>query len=221
MAAPSITGTPIGAAFASSSTWTQSYTVSGTGSNRGLLVIVAVNQVNTDPTGVTFDGVALSLIAGFDGLGIQGTTFWFLANPTTTTADIVVSLTDARIGQIHIMDLQDVASTSPVDASGQAGDGSASSQTKQITTTVADTLVISSMAVGAGAITSFADSQTTILSTATTGTIVSLRSSQSTQAVAGNVTHSYSWTTARANDECVISLKPYVAPTNTNFLIMM
>ncbi|KKL74013.1 hypothetical protein LCGC14_2069150, partial [marine sediment metagenome] len=59
------------------------------GSNQVLLVTVS-NTSSADPTGVTFNGDALTLV----GIGddVRRTTYWYKVGPTVTTGDVVVSI---------------------------------------------------------------------------------------------------------------------------------
>ncbi len=75
------------------STLTQSYTCSGT--NRFMVVQITLYNSGTTITGVTFNGVAMTLFTGTDGNIADGSgkrAAFYLINPAATTANIVVTL---------------------------------------------------------------------------------------------------------------------------------
>lgn len=211
MATPSITNSGAQAFVTASTSWSKTYNNSATGVNRALLVIVVPDASNSNPTDVTYNSVSMTQILDFAGLGVSGMTYWFLADAATGNNDIVATWGSSTAGQYHFMSLQDVKQTSPVNTSGQAGAGTGTSQSKQITTTVDNCLIVSLMDVFQA--TGISNSQTTIASTNTTNYYT--QSSYSTLATAGNVTHSFSWTGGSlANDETVVALEP--APANNS-----
>ncbi len=96
-AATGETVAPVGTATgggAGSSPLTFSYTVPA-GSNRAI-VVVTMGDVGGNPSGVTFDGDALTLIRG---RSLAGTTIsiWVRVAPTATTGDIVITQAGASL----------------------------------------------------------------------------------------------------------------------------
>ena len=73
---------------AAASSLTFSHTISG---NNTLLVVSASSSENTSPSGVTFNGVAMTLIDSQANSSSQVTTLWYLIAPADGAHDIVIT----------------------------------------------------------------------------------------------------------------------------------
>jgi RHS repeat-associated protein len=164
-----VTGTSTGSialdtttsARSSSSQTTASITI-GSGSNRILIVGTSVqdaNHANYPITGITYGGVALTKIRSDEATGNARTELWYLLNPATGTANIIVNATGS-IGELAMeaISLTGVDQTTPIDAqAGQTGNGTASSLS---ITTSANNTWVASMFSGEGTITGVGSGQT-------------------------------------------------------------
>ncbi len=149
MATPTIIGTPTSQAVsAGANPWTQSsFTVSGAGSNRALIVVMHNQAGDAAPTSVTWNagGEALTKIIDLTYVQEASMRVYYLANPTATTADVVLNFAGNRIGAFWCVVYQDMVQTSGsvVDVSGQSNNASTTHPTVAITTTVANDIVLS------------------------------------------------------------------------------
>ena len=76
-----------------SSTTTLTYSHTCAGSNRMLVVGVQTDQISADPTGVTYNGVAMTkAIGGSNAGGTRRSSLWYLADPATGANNVVVTL---------------------------------------------------------------------------------------------------------------------------------
>lgn len=216
-AAPSILGTPVFNQFTTAATtWTQAVTVSTSGQNRCLVVVVNHNGSNTTQSGVTADGVAMVHIYDQAGaIELRGSV-WYLANPHTGTINVIASTASQANLFMTSFVLQDCLQTSAsvLDISGTATAGSGTSASKAVTTSVdSDFMIVwggflpaTSAFVPGGTQSSFGTGATA------SGNIAV---SWDTKATAGSYTGSYSWTSSSDYDLYVVGLK-YVAPTATS-----
>ncbi len=149
MATPTIIGTPTSQAVsAGANPWTQSsFTVSGAGSNRALIVVMHNQAGDAAPTSVTWNagGEALTKIIDLACVQEASMRVYYLANPTATTADVVLNFAGNRIGAFWCVVYKDMVQTSGsvVDISGQSNSASTTHPTVAITTTVANDILLS------------------------------------------------------------------------------
>lgn len=120
---------------ATNTTQTVSFDSGSTGSDRYLIVQVNI-QANSTPSGVTYAGVSMSLLASFFGQSYK-IHIYGLANPTTGTNDIVVSKLASQESDVGAAVYTDVNPTGQPDSSA-TNTASASTTFSLTTTTVAD-----------------------------------------------------------------------------------
>ncbi len=110
------------------------------------LLIVRVHQRpssgNANPTGVTWNGVAMTLAVGATGLNGVNMSIWYLVNPTPATANIVASFSpNFDSAALHAVNIRNTGE-SPIGATG-TNTGTSTQRTHNITTTAVDPLLIS------------------------------------------------------------------------------
>ena len=210
-ASPTIIGTPVNGST-NGTAHTQSITVSGVGSNRGLVVVTWQHGGGTSPVSVKYDGTFMSTTTTMTAAQQINGNMYFLANPTAATADIVVtysgSNTDTRVVAFV---LQDVAQVSPLDISGQANSGSATSLSKAVVTSTDNTFVVTWIGAGTAPTTLNPDAGQTEIASAYGGPNGDSAVSWEEQTTAGSYTGGYSWDNATPLDLYVAALK-YEAP---------
>ena len=133
-----------------------SYTVSHTtkGENRCLVVVLQLEAQGSDPTSITYDGVALTKGESTSGTGAMYTAIYYLVNPTIGTNNLVVAWRHADgstnfaaddYAYIHAINLVGIDQDSPV-RNTEKTTNTGTSITDDITTVAGD-FVISSMVV--------------------------------------------------------------------------
>ena|SRR3990167_2315441 len=190
---------------------TAAHTVPSTGQNRALIVII-FHGWNIAPTGVTYNGVAMTQIVNVVAGQLNNGWMFYLANPDTGNHDVVASFADSRLRELVIFTLQDTAQSSPVDVTGTVASGaSATSATKEITTTVDGDLIISWLFVDSTP-TGITDDAGQTSIRIRTGTDPQNAASEKAQTTAGAVSMGYTWTNLSPFDLYTTSIK-YLAPT--------
>lgn len=121
-----------------------------TGSNLLLLVGVASNSTNgTDVSGVTYNGVAMTLI-GTKASADNETYLFRLVAPAAGANNVVVSFTEDRIIRAGAVSVTGVNQATPIGATGNAS-GSGTDITVDVTTDTANSWILDAIASGAGA----------------------------------------------------------------------
>lgn len=103
----------------SSGGYSNSLTVSHTvaGSDRLLLVGIHCRTATADVTGVTYGGVAMTLVGTNENTSVVGMQWYRLIAPAVGTANVVVSLANYRLFSVVIYSLTGVDQTTPIEAS--------------------------------------------------------------------------------------------------------
>jgi hypothetical protein len=94
---------------------TVSHTVAG--SNTLLLVGVHCRSASTDVTGVTYNGVAMTLVGTNENSGVTGVQWYSLVAPAAGANNVVVSLSSYKLFSVLIYSLTGVDQTTPIEAS--------------------------------------------------------------------------------------------------------
>lgn len=208
---PTIIGAPVHSDTTGTSL-TLSVTVPSTGQNRALMCLTWAGAL---PTGVTWNGGAMTLLLNNAPKSFAYLHVWYLANPTTGAHNAVVSLASGSIA-MSCFTLQDTAQSSPIDGSVDSSTTSSlTSLSSTFSTGVNNSMVFlftgvsvtgSSLTQGAG--------QTEVENFGVTsnsnywfnlGDIV--------QATAGSISPSLSWTNNSAGVEQLGFGIKYLAPT--------
>ncbi len=140
---------------------TEAYTVSTDGSNRALFVVVMVDA-GSAPTGVTYDGDAMTQIIESTGGGTS-LTLWVRVNPSTGANNIIITHGSASVFEGFACAYKDVDQSTPTSgATNSTADASTSGPVNSAVTTVADGMLLGAFAT-ATAIAVIVDSQQTEL----------------------------------------------------------
>jgi len=218
MAAPTIIGTPaFGELVDSGAAITLAVTVSGTGTNRALWAWIGKFGSGSSASVSCVYNTSETMTAVYTQNGSEqtGGILYYLANPTATTANIVATF--ATQGDIFIMAFvtQDTAQSSPVDVGGTANTSGATSISKEIVTTVDDTLCLSTWYFGGSADSPVPGTGQVDITTDRTLAGGEAAWSSEAQASAGAYTGSYTWTNSAGGDFYVVAIKGAVAPPAT------
>ena len=215
---PTIIGTPVSQLFTTgASTFTQAITIPNTGQNTSLIVVCNHLGSSTNQTGVTYNGNAMTHIVNIAASTELNGSMWFLAAPTATTANIVVTPSGVQNNFFLVaFALQDCVQSSgsvlDVVTHGTAGTGTSASLAA--TTTVAGDFMVIWIG-GNPTLTSFVAGGTqTNQGNTTLNTSGSMAVSTDSFASIGSYTGSYSWTGLSDYDIYVAGLK-YQAPAGT------
>jgi hypothetical protein len=174
---------------------TVSHTV-GTGSNRLIVACVSVN--GADVTGVTYNGVALTLKARQTQGTIYRTEIWYLVAPATGTNNLVASIAPSNQNLIASgKSFFGVNQSNPLGTNETAGAESGTSVTDTVTSTgmVTDCLTTNASA-SAHAVTGGGGQTEAIIRQGTGGNI---DHASSIEIASGSVTSGWGWTTSSRN----------------------
>lgn len=211
-ASPTIIGTPQ-TGYTNGTSHTQSITVDSTGQNRCLIVITFQGGLGSEPTSVTYNSSEMTKIVDLVGAQQIPGQMFYMADPTTGTHDIVATYAGSADSTSVIgFVLQDCAQSSPLDVSGQANSGGATSLSKEVTTTVNDDILIIWAAWNTSASSINPDAGQTDIVADQTPPSVDYAASWEEAATAGAFTEGYSWTGSTNLDLYVAAIK-YQAPT--------
>jgi hypothetical protein len=221
--AQSNSGAPGWGASATTLTWSHTCT----GSNR-ILIVGAYGYMASGGliaiTGVTYNGVALTKIAGINGTADalnQNTELWYLIAPATGANNIVITwASSVQFKSGSGMSYTDVDQTSPIDSSatGQSGStGSASATSQTLTTTVvASNCWLTGIVSARGGVPA-AGTATTLRGTNTS----SFSSGGDSNTTVSTGSQSLQWTSTNGAwpGGVIASIKPFVATGNFGFFI--
>lgn len=224
MASPTVVGTPVSGAVSSAASLTVSITVPATGSNQVLIVVASASGGNNaafDGTGsVKYNGTSMTKIANGTASQLMAGLMYYLAAPTQTTANIVLTM-DGAVGakdiQMTAFVLQDCVQASGSVVDGTLGNQSSAGTTSSsisYTTSVNNSAIIGWQGVGTGS-TSLVAGQTLIKSSTPGVASIALTGVELfAQTTAGTQSMTWSWTTSHEMEAWAIGLK-YVAPPST------
>jgi len=216
VAYPTRVGTDAAQYFASSDPWTMAMTVPSTGQNRALVCVVGIGGAGGAPTSMTWNGTGMTKIIDGTTLPAQQQTdgvMFYLANPTAATANVVANWGSNKQGFLICATFQDMHQTSGtvIDASGQANTAAGTSISKQITTATDGDVIITWFGIGSTASAHTPGGGQSLIASVLESNI-DAGASDIGQTTAGNITTSWSWTTAASGDLFAVALK-YQAPT--------
>lgn len=97
------------------STWTVSYTVSGPGP---ILFVSIMEQGANKVTGITYNGVALTILQSKQNVGADFASLWYLAAPATGANNIIVTSSSSNTTYGLAVSYTGVLATTPIDVSG-------------------------------------------------------------------------------------------------------
>ena len=174
-------------------TMTLSHTIAD---NNLRLLIVIHGHPYANATGVTYDGIPLTLSDSQSGI-----TLWYLINPPVGTADIVATHTNGTyVAHMQVFDFKGADITSPFRTIVKESSTDSGSHTADLTaTTVAGDIVVDyitcddshSLTVGAG--------QTQVANAALSGTVSGLHRFGSSHEASSGVSTVMSWTVSGSN----------------------
>ena len=120
---------------------TESYTVSASGANQCLFVVVMIDS-GTNPTGITYDGVAMTQVGSSVG-GDTGIDIWRLVAPNQGTANIVITSAGGTVFEGFACVYQDVDQSTPVSGGTTQTDvGSSSGPVNTVVTPTTDGMIM-------------------------------------------------------------------------------
>lgn len=183
--------------------YTFSYTVSGV-SNKFLIVVLMTDRTS-DPTGITYGGVAMTKFSSL-ALSTYKESFWYLINPASGTNDIVITHANpAEIAAI-VVDFSGVHQITPLGGASTA-QTTATSQTVTVSGADTDLIfdVIATHSLSGGFIANA--SQTDLVGTINS-TNKSIATSTKRATSGGSTVMAWSWPTSRANGEIGVAIKP-------------
>lgn len=188
------------------------FTGNGLGSvsslTNGCAIVWIESGGNTNPTGVTWGGVSMTMVVG--SLPITGrgwSSMWQLANPSTGAVSVVVTYGSGGSPVMVWSTYNNVDQTTPVEAFNSISDSTSNPVSLSVTTLSNNAYVVG------GATNNFG---TPTVGASTTGRFLGVRSvfdRGSTTATPQSV--SLALNNSGRMSMVVMSLKPYVAPTST------
>lgn len=160
---PAVLGTPSSGTAASGTTLTISHTVNSTSANT-VLTVIAMNATGIGPTSATFNGTAMSVIT--TGVNNFYYTVFQLANPTATTANVVItwSVSSGHLAAGCVT----VNGTSGISSVYATNSATSATATLNVSSTSSYDLILASVMSGAATHTQ-ASTQTEIFNFLTTG----------------------------------------------------
>ena len=170
------------------------------------LVVCASIQGSVTITGVTYNGVAM-INAGVDLLDDR-MTIWYLANPATGANDVVVSYSGSDVGNGSAVSFKGVDTSDPIGATtSQDSTSDVTSQSKQITTTTANSWVLDMIWINTSTISGLsADGSQVERSLQTANDSYDAVSTLATT-TAGNYNMGWTWTTSARILQGLIEIK--------------
>lgn len=190
---------------------TQAHTVAS-GSNRGLVVLVAIETASRTVSGITYNGVSLSNIgvdghSGFSSLRMEA---WKLAAPATGTNNVVISIAGgtARFSGA-IYSASNVDQTDVVNGTITSAEGAPGSNPSMNVNTVAGELVVDLVSEDAGTATAGAGQTQAVDNTG-----MSLAFTHSSHETASGATTTMSWTTSSWYQHLAVSFKEAASDIN-------
>lgn len=190
---------------------TQAHTV-GAGSNRGMVVLVAIETASRTVSGITYNGVSLTNIgvddhSGFSTLRVEA---WKLAAPATGTNNVVISIAGgtARFSG-GIYSCSNVDQTDVVNGTITSAEGSPSSNPSMNVTTVSGELVVDLVSEDAGSATAGAGQTKDYDNTSMT-----LAFTHGSREAATGTTTTMSWTTSSWYQHIAVSFKEAASDIN-------
>lgn len=187
--------------------WTWSHTVSG--ANR--ILVVAVSSYTNLPTGVTYNGVAMTNVAGasIDG-GSQCSSLWYLIAPDTGAHNVVVNFSGGQYGRAAAISFTGAAQTGQPDAAAEADSSHDATSSLAITTVAADCYIIDAIALASSPTALARDSGQTDLYTEPDGSVVDVGGSYKAAGAAGAKTMVWTWSyvAAAGYTHAAIAIKP-------------
>lgn len=205
----------------SASGTTNTFSHTCTGNNR--ILFVASSHHSTSPTavvtGITYSGVAMTLISTFQS-GNAKFDLYYLVAPATGANNVIVTLDQSDACPAYAISYTGVAQTSPIDVSGTGGPTTTTSYSQSVTTTADNCWSImvggaySGLTLTAGTNTVVRQQPEVVL----TGTFVCDTGSAQTPAGTDTIavtSSSQGFTTIMA------SFKPFVSTANTGFFNFM
>lgn len=192
---------------------TRSHTISG--SNTYLVVPIFESTTDT-VTGVTYNGVAMTLLAPtVKGGSIWNSSLWGLANPTTGTNNVIVSRSGGSTINVGSISYNGVDGTSSVNATATDTQGSVTSITATLTTTVDDCWLVANFAgisnLAASTGSTFRESFSGTDSSSATNTY----DSGATIGTAGSKSMTVTRGTGPSSNSFIIALAPFTATSPT------
>lgn len=216
VAQTAITVDPATAVEAASTSVTLNHTV-GTGSNRLILVSVAIERNDATATAVTYAGQPLSFLGRLTDPGGGATLeIWGRLAPTSGTHQVVVTLGNTAAVVVGAISFANVSQTNAIAAGQLFGYGGGTSASGSVASTV-DQLVIGTIAANdeVGSVTAGAG-QTSRWNVVNAADVIGAGSSRN--GAAGSTTMSYSFANSGRSVIGVIALQPSspLIVTNTN-----
>lgn len=187
----------------SSGGYSNSLTISHTvaGADRLLLVGVHCRSATADVTGVTYNGVAMTLQGTNENSGVVGMQWYSLVAPATGTHDVVVSLGSYKLFSVIVYSLTGVDQTTPIEATDFSTlnlDGYGNSVSTAITTLSANARIVTMIATKDDAVAFVAGGTATVLQQAddADGSLGGSALQILDATTAGSTAYSISWTTS-------------------------
>lgn len=162
-----------------------------TGSNL-VLIVATVSSGLVDPTGVTYNGVAMTKAVGL-GAALD-TSLWYLSNPATGSGyNVVVTYAASTKFGVCATSFTGCNTDSPLGVTG-TNTGTTANATCTVTSQKNNSVIIDATFVNGGPITTQGASQTRVMNSHNSGDNFEEQSSYKSQATAGSVTMEYTWT---------------------------
>ncbi|MBI2612880.1 hypothetical protein HYW59_03685 [Candidatus Kaiserbacteria bacterium] len=182
------------------------YTVPSGGTNKLLIALISKNDCPTAPISATQNGTSLT-ISGIPGTFNRACYYvGYLANPSTGPFEI--NFVSATFADYAVFTLQDAAQSSSVDVSNVTFEGSQSSNSTSVTTTVGNTLLLSLPKWETATWLSYGAGETEFMVPTTSDMGWTAGSFKSAASTAGTETMTINISSAREADEPVVAVKP-------------
>lgn len=211
---------------ATTGSFTFSHTTSG--ANRVLIVMCYLNEEGDLVTGITYNGVAMTRANAFTntpGASVPTSGYiYYLANPATGANNVVISYSGNRAVIAVAASFTGANTSSPIDQSNtvySGNDFSSTSVSLSVTTGFANSMGIDfpiiRQSTDSGGNLSITGGQTSVLAhsfSPATG-LGATAVSRESQATAGTLTQSWSWTTGRRYADLLVAVREYSSTTYT------
>lgn len=182
---------------------TFSHTCSG--SNR-VLVVSVMSSGSTDPSGVTYNSVALT--KAVSNASPFNCSIWYLASPATGANNIVVSFAASTKFGVGAVSFTGANIDSPLGITGSNEDGTGSTTASvTVTTQKNNSYLVDAAAINGNPTITLGGSQTSIVSQHNGGDNYDEYASYKATTTAGSATMQYTWTGAQIWQMCVAEIR--------------